>query len=57
METKLWLECIFDILKLAMLFAIVAFSYVAGYMARVKEERKYKTPSNVRKTRKKKLHY
>lgn len=51
METKLWLDCFFDIFKMLLFLMAIGLAYVMGYEARKKEERRYDVPRPVRRTR------
>lgn len=52
METKLWLDCFFDIFKMLLFLMAIGLAYVMGYEARKKDEKKrYDIPKPVRRTR------
>ena len=52
METKLWLDCLLDIFKMALFLMAIGLAYVMGYEARKKDEKKrYEIPKPVRRTR------
>lgn len=52
METKLWLDCFLDILKMALFLMAIGLAYVMGYEARKKDEKKrYEIPKPVKRAR------
>lgn len=50
METKLWLDCFFDIFKMLLFLMAIGLAYVMGYERAKKDEKKrYDIPKPVSK--------